>query len=533
MKSILLIIFSTLLTLLPICAAAQQKMPPSSSNQDTTLIHEIALISNDKALGKHIYSLVQQQINKNQWSIKLTHDVKNYPDVVILLDDDSTILEREECRYSHIVQTVFPKSRPLDVMQRIPVKNTDDAAKQISKYIKKTFYTGMRPVYSTVFTSGKEGYTSYRVPSILSLPNGRIIAIAEGRNKGRGDYAENDIVMKYTDDEGNSWSRLLLIAESGASSLNNPTSVYIEELNRILVLFQEYPPKMNGSTVRPGLKGKNIARTYITFSDDNGLTWAKKKDITNEVKQPEATSYSTGPGAGIRVTAGPDKGRILIPANVSGGKNGWYNYLIASDDLGKTWHILPQQSDYGTSEGQVVQLGETSFAINARCHRFEGIEVDQPFNWNPWNYSKVTRYRAMIPVNITEKKMLWYETQVRQDMPDPLCQGCIYRYSGLNSDDRSRLLFSNPASQLSYAVGKKYSHTSPMRMNGTVRVSYDNGKTWFHSKRIYGNHFTQFQYSALSRTASDNIACLFEAAPTIKMAVFNMKWLTSGEDKGK
>ena len=533
MKSMLHLILSALLLLFSATTAAQQKMPPLQPNKDTHLTHQIALISQDKALGKQVGSLLQQQIDKNLWAITLSHDVKTYPDVVVLLDGDSTVLECEETRYSHTVQLLFPQSKGLNVMQKIKVKNTEDAVKQLSKFIKRTYYSGMRPMFSTVFTAGKDGYANYRIPSVVSLPNGRILAIAEGRNKGRGDCAENDIVMKYTDDEGKTWSKIIVIAESGAASLNNPTSVYVEELNRILVLFQEYPPKMNEASTRPGLKGKFITRTYITYSDDNGLTWSKKKDITNEVKQPEATGYATGPGAGIRVTAGPDKGRILIPVNVSGGKNGWYNYLVASDDLGKSWHILPQQSDYGTNESQVVQLGETSFALNARCHRFEGIEVDQPFNWSPWNFSKVTRYRAMIPVNISGERMLWYETQVRQDLPDPLCQGCIYRYSGLNGDDDSRLLFSNPASQLSYAVGKKYSKTPPMRMNGTVRVSYDNGKSWLYSKRIYGNRFTEFQYSVLARTAANHIVCLFEAAPTIKMAVFDIKWLTSGEDRGR
>ena len=533
MKTFLQLIFTTLLCLLPTITRAQHKMPPLPTNKDTLLVHQLALIGHDKALGKQIDSLVQQQIDKNQWSIQLRHDVGTYPDIVLLLDDDAAILEHEECRYSQTIQLLFPGKKSLDVMHRISVKDAEDAARQITKFIRKTFYSGMRPSYSTVFTSGEEGYASYRVPAVMALPNGRILSIAEGRNSTRTDYAENDIVMKYTDDDGQTWSPLFRIAEAGAASLNNPTGVYIEELHRILVLFQEYPPKMNSALVRPGLKGKNIVRTYVIYSDDYGQTWSKKKEITNEVKQPEATSYTTGPGAGIRVTAGPDKGRILIPVNVSGGKNGWYNYLVASDDLGKSWHILPQQSDYGTSESQIVQVGESSFALNARCHRYEGIEVDQPYNWNPWNYGQVTRNRGMISVNISGERMLWYETQIRQDLPDPLCQGSIIRYSGLNGDDRSRLLFSNPASQFSYATGKKYSRTAPARVNGTVRVSYDNGKTWAHSKRIYGNRFTEFQYSVLAHTASNRIACLFEAAPIIKMAVFDMKWLTSGEDKGK
>ena len=92
MKLIIHLIFSALLMVLPSTMAAQQKMPPLPANKDTHLVHQIALISKDKSLGQQIDSLVQQQIDKNVWSIQLSNNVKNYPDVVILLDGDSTIL---------------------------------------------------------------------------------------------------------------------------------------------------------------------------------------------------------------------------------------------------------------------------------------------------------------------------------------------------------------------------------------------------------------------------------------------------------
>ena len=524
----------TLALLLSLPLYAQHVQPPKKTNHNGNLIYEIAITCTDTVQQNKVIALVQQQIDQNQWDIRLCHDVKTYPDAVFALHEDSVSLQAESCLYSEKFQLRFAKEQVLNGVQSMKVKDCQDAALKISKYIKKTYYTGQRPTYSTVFENKKEGYVTYRIPSVLTLPTGRILAITEARNAGRTDCAENDIVLKASDDDGQTWGKMVLMAESGKASLNNPTAVYVEELDRVIVLFQEYPPKTHEGLTQVGYKGKNITRTYQIYSDDHGETWSKKKDITKQFKQYEAKGYASGPGIGIRVTAGPDKGRILIPVNVSAGKKGWYNYLVASDDLGESWHILPEGSEYGTNESQVVQLTETDFLINARCHRYENAELEEPQGWNPWNFGEVTRFRADIPVNIEGDNTMWYTTKIRRDMPDPLCQGAIYRYSGLQGKERSRLLFVNAASQLSYPTAKKgYNRMPPMRMNGTVRISYDNGKTWKYTKRIYGDRFTEFQYAVLTRMSNGRIGCFFEAAPQMRFAVFDLNWLTSGEDKGK
>ena len=176
-------------------------------------------------------------------------------------------------------------------------------------------------------------------------------------------------------------------------------SGYLEEKKCILLIFKEYPPKLNEGNTATGLDGENITRTYVTFSYDDGKTWTAKRDITAEVKLPVATGYATGPGVGIRVEKGKDKGRILIPVNVSGGRDGWFNYLVYSDDLGESWNILEGRSSYGTNESQIVEIAENEFIVNARCHKFEGSIHDRPVNWGPWNFPALTKYRGFIPVN--------------------------------------------------------------------------------------------------------------------------------------
>jgi sialidase-1 len=53
-----------------------------------------------------------------------------------------------------------------------------------------------------VFISGTEGHQSYRIPAIISLPNGELLAFAEGRVQGAADFGDINIVMKRSTDKG-------------------------------------------------------------------------------------------------------------------------------------------------------------------------------------------------------------------------------------------------------------------------------------------------------------------------------------------
>ena len=84
--------------------------------------------------------------------------------------------------------------------------------------------------------------------------------------------------------------------------------------------------------------------------------------------------------------------------------------------------------------------------------------------------------------------------------------------------DASRLLFSNPASKAA-------------RDTGTIRLSYDEGKTWSVAKLLYAGGFA---YSCLTRLADGRIGCLFERDDyaTLTFARFTLEWLTDGIDRG-
>ena len=508
---------------------AQELWTKKEVNRDDKLIHHATFYASDHVEATTYTELFTAIVAEQKLSLNLFDAITDYPDVAFIADDYTRLYD--EAISKHIIpvfieigESKAPKIAGVTVIKASSLKQ---AAKRSVKLMKKLYYTGMRPRCSTIFTNGEEGYVSYRIPSIATLSNGRILAFAETRTTLASDCAENDLVMKYSDDAGLSWSTLSIVADAGLGSLNNPTTIYIKERNEVIVIYQEYPPKTNESITTGGYEG-NATRIKMVRSSDNGDTWSEAIDISRQTKLPAVLSQATGPGIGIRVVAGANKGRILVPINAVGGRDGWYNYLIYSDNLGESWGVIEGKSQYGTNESQLVQIGADEFLINARCHRFIGNENLAPKGWNPWNFGRVTRYRGDIKVSIDGTKGAWNKTRVRTDMPDPLCQGGLIRYSGLENREPSILLFTNPASNLTDQKTKRpYANTPPMRMNGSIALSSDEGESWSVRKRFYGNRYTEYQYSVPTRLEDKKVGVIFEANNHIKFAAFDLKWIQS------
>lgn len=325
-----------------------------------------------------------------------------------------------------------------------------------------------------VFTNGKEGYPQYRIPAMLYTQKGTLLAFAEGR-ASISDHAANDIVLKRSTDRGKTWLPIRVIAEDGENCLNNPEVVQIEPGGRILMVFQIYPKGLHESEVGPGVDNDTTCRSWITYSDDDGITWSKKRDITRQVKRPTfATSIASGPGNGIQLKYGPHKGRILMPFN-QGPVNRWKTYAAYSDDLGETWAYgevaFEQDPGYG-NEVQMVELSDGSVLLNTRvqggkkCRKI-GISRDGGMNWT----------------GLVEEPRL----------PDPVCMWSIIRlYS--SSLKPAPLVFSNPAAENE-------------RNNGVVRFSLDDAKTWAVYKSVYPG---SFGYSHLADIGNNQVGLLFE-----------------------
>jgi len=361
-----------------------------------------------------------------------------------------------------------------------------------------------QPQRTEVFVSGTGDYHTYRIPALLVTKKGTLLAFCEGRKKSRSDSGDIDLLLKRSVDGGSTWSSQQLVWDDKANTCGNPCPVVDQETGTIWL-----PMTWNRGDDREDAIKKNTSkdtrRVWVSRSDDDGLTWAKPAQITDTTKLPEWRWYATGPGVGIQLQKGPHKGRLVIPCDHSivspDDPNGYNSHVIISDDHGRTWKIggiiRPM-----VNECQVVELSDGTLMINMR-------------NYDP---SKTTRATA----TSTDGGITWSKVTHDAVLVEPICQASFLRYTLDSEHGRNRLLFSNPAS------AKRGN-----RRDMTVRISYDEGKTWPVSKLL---HPGLSAYSCLAVLPDGDIGCLFEAGQKhpyekIVFARFSLEWLTDGKEK--
>lgn len=350
-----------------------------------------------------------------------------------------------------------------------------------------------------LYVSGSEGYHTYRIPALLVSKKGTVLAFCEGRKSGRSDTGDIDMLVRRSEDGGITWGKKKVIWADEANVCGNPCPVLDEETGTIWLLMT-----WNLGTDRESeiidQTSDDTRRIFVTSSIDDGLTWGKPKEIMSDVKKSAWTWYATGPCKGIQIKQGENKGRLIIPCDhIEAETKKYYSHIIYSDDHGISWKLGGSTPIDNVNECQAVELADGSIMLNMRNYdraqntRVVSISNDGGITWGPFK-----RDPALI---------------------EPICQGSIIRYTQVAHQDKNRILFSNPASETE-------------RVKMTVRLSYDEGKSWEKSKLLYEGPSA---YSDLAILPSGKIACFYERGEMhpyekITLASFDLSWLTDGED---
>jgi sialidase-1 len=115
--------------------------------------------------------------------------------------------------------------------------------------------------------------------------------------------------------------------------------------------------------------------------------------------------------------------------------------------------------------------------------------------------------------------MTWSPVTSDPALIEPVCQASLIRYTLSPAFTKNRLLFSNPATQ-------------DKRIKMTVRLSYDEGRTWPVAKLL---NLGPSGYSCLTVLRDMQIGCLYErgdrgSTQEVTFARFSLEWLTDGAD---
>lgn len=211
-------------------------------------------------------------------------------------------------------------------------------------------------------TPDKKGIP-YRIPAILSTPDGRLIAMADYRYCG-GDigFGQIDIVGRSSDDNGRTWSEQFDIvkgngiAQDHACGYGDAAILADHRKGDILVMC------CTGNVTYWSSTRENPLRAARLYSHDGGKTWTSPEDITEEIyglfdqrEQGPLKKLFIGSGKiaqSTRIKRGKYH-RIYAALCTNEG-----NYVIYSDNLGLKWQVLGNPGESPAPQGDEPKCEE-------------------------------------------------------------------------------------------------------------------------------------------------------------------------------
>lgn len=346
---------------------------------------------------------------------------------------------------------------------------------------------------------GDDGVHTYRIPGLATTPKGTLLAVFDLRHKGSGDLpGDIDVGLMRSTDDGETWSGVQRILDfdakepgSRGNGVGDPTILVDAQTGVIFVagLWSKGNRGWNGSG--PGMSPEQTGQFVLTKSSDDGLTWSKPINITEQVKRPEWKLCFQGPGAGIQMR----NGALVFPAQFKD-TNGAHSCFIFSTDHGTTWKISPPAIPVKpqTSESQIAELADGSLLLSMRNEARTGQRA-----WAQWTWQgDIASGQWSAP---------WFT------VPDPTCMASLMRHP------HGEMLFSNPNS------------ANRQRVAMTIRASTDGGRTWSAGRLLDARPSS---YSCMTILRDGRVGILYETGDvgcceTLTFARFPLEWVLEGD----
>lgn len=365
-----------------------------------------------------------------------------------------------------------------------------------------------------IFEARTNGYHVVRIPGLLVTANGVVLATGEARRGKGGDWDNNDVVMRRSLDNGQTWEPLRAVVENekyGPGPISNFVMLTDREDGNVHALFCHA-----------------YSRVFHMASADDGASFSEPVEITKSLEAYRDRYpwrvIATGPDHGLQLRSG----RMIVPiwmSDGSGKEMGKGNLghrpsevgVVYSDDHGKTWQtgdIVARTDErfLNPSETVPVELADGRVLFNIRT------ECDEH-----------RRLISISPNGATD----WTDPVFDDALLEPVCMAAILRLSW-PEDGKSRILFSNP-DNLDKSMRGAWSVACD-RKNVSVKLSYDECETWAVSKVLEEG---PSGYSDLAVTKDNMILCLYECGLAegrmcddkyLMLARFNLEWVTDGKD---
>ena len=331
-----------------------------------------------------------------------------------------------------------------------------------------------------LYRPGDYGSANWRIPAIICLDDGTLLAFNDKRKYNESDLPEDiDIVVRRSTDKGQTWSepQTIITGTGYKHGYGDPAVVQCAN-GDVLCAFAGGNGYWASSVDDP-------ISVYVMRSTDNGLTWGEPLNITSLIWDG-STHHGAfiASGNGLRLQCGEHAGRIMFAAAACrNGVNQSDNYVVYSDDDGATWN-RSVVAFYQGDEAKLIELTDGRVLVSVRRNGARGFNIseDGGHTWGQQGY--------------------WNE------MKTNACNGEMLRV------DDTTILHSIP--------------NSMQRENVSIYTSNDEGRTWKNPVLITAGPSV---YSSMTLLKDGSIGFYVERNPSGACELwyyhFNREWLLS------
>ena len=334
--------------------------------------------------------------------------------------------------------------------------------------------------------AGDDGSASFRIPGLVTTNKGTLLGVYDVRYNSSVDLQEYvDVGLSRSIDGGKNWEKMRLPLSFGEygglpkaqNGVGDPSILVDTKTNTVWVVAAWTHGMGNQRawwSSHPGMDLNHTAQLVLAKSTDDGKTWSKPINITEQVKDPSWYFLLQGPGRGITMS----DGTLVFPTQFIDSTRVPNAGIMYSKDRGKTWK-MHNMARTNTTEAQVAEIEPGVLMLNMRDNRGGSRAI-------------------AITKDLGET---WTEhPSSRQALQEPVCMASLIHVDAKdNILNKDILLFSNP-------------NTTKGRNHITIKASLDKGLTWLPEHQLMLDEAEGWGYSCLTMIDKETIGILYESS---------------------
>lgn len=209
---------------------------------------------------------------------------------------------------------------------------------------------------------------AFRIPTLLQARDKSLIMMADARLTTVSDYAEMDVVITKSYDNGATWTDYQTVFErtqknigwrvhDGAMVLdNNPNS---PQYGRIWAFAKEWQANVDPADRAYWDANSDKLKIFMRYSDDNGITWSAKTEFAAGYVGG-FLGWSTGCATGITLS----NGTLVLPMYWNNSVTNSAGFIYKT--VGGNWQVGDIVEGVFTNENQIMQDVDGKLIMNAR-----------------------------------------------------------------------------------------------------------------------------------------------------------------------